>query len=711
MATQNNPERIGRYQILERVGRGGMGLLYRAIDPVLDREVAIKLMLVDFSEDPEQLRPRFYREARAAAKLQHPNIVTIFEFAEEGTTPYIVMEFLRGMSLAARMSAPVPLTLDQKLGIVAQLCDALHYAHEQGVVHRDVKPANIFILGDGSAKLLDFGVAKMTSSTLTRTGDVLGSASYMSPEQVSGSESLDGRSDVFSAGVVLYELLAGRKPFQADAPTATILKILNEDPPLLETLAPNLPPPLTAAAARALAKDPGNRFATAGELAKELRLMRRMLQASADGCADLEETRFATPAEMMDIRSTGQTPPPAGRQEPAAPAVPARAGAPSRTFVWGAAALAVVGLSAWLFFLGSGDRGATPEVASEVPAGAEASTAGPETPDASPASETAAASGAPVTGAATLTIRQMAPGTSVSMDKSLIGTVGGDGTLSYGGVRPGRRTMQFSRPGYEPVTLTRDFTAAQPLLLSPADVTWRLAPVEIEVLAESNTEVTISLGQDTVHQFTGPGRVPLAAGTYQVVARGPSGISTSETITVSAGGARAIDLRSIASGMEAFDGAGWTQKEAWFIRRGGGFVTYNRTSADARIGFTVRTDRSRNPFSSGPRLKWVVGYADARNHVLLELANDYFYRTEVVNGNRRELPRVAHKMPLGSEFLHVSVEISGRQVVHQSNAGPGWTLLDSWDTVLPAGGRFGFHLPGNETLEVTNFRYDPALTR
>src|SRR5262249_50667070 len=178
------PAQIGKYQILERVGRGGMGVLYRGVDPVLDREVAIKLMLADFADDTEQLRPRFYREAKAVAKLQHRNIVTVFEFAEEGTTPYIVMEFLRGTSLQSRLESAPPLTLDDKLDIVAQLCAGLGYAHEQGIVHRDVKPANIFLLADSTVKLLDFGIAKLTTSNLTRQGDVLGSPSYMSPEQV-----------------------------------------------------------------------------------------------------------------------------------------------------------------------------------------------------------------------------------------------------------------------------------------------------------------------------------------------------------------------------------------------------------------------------------------------------------------------------------------------------------------------------------------------
>src|SRR5262245_17289834 len=160
------PAQIGRYQVLERVGKGGMGVLYRGIDPVLDREVAIKLMLGDFSDDTEQLRPRFYREAKAIAKLQHRNIVTVFEFAEDGTTPYIVMEFLRGTSLASRLETAPPLTLDDTLDIVAQLCAGLGYAHEQGIVHRDVKPANVFLLNDGTVKLLDFGIAKLTTSNL-----------------------------------------------------------------------------------------------------------------------------------------------------------------------------------------------------------------------------------------------------------------------------------------------------------------------------------------------------------------------------------------------------------------------------------------------------------------------------------------------------------------------------------------------------------------
>jgi hypothetical protein len=300
MTVPQKLEKIGRYQVLEKVGKGGMGVLYRGFDPVLDREVAIKLMHADFSEDTEQMRPRFYREARAAAKLNHRNIVTIFEFAEESNVPYIVMEFLKGTPLGARIHAQPSLTIDDKLNVVAQLCDGLAYAHEQGVVHRDVKPDNVFLLEDGSVKLLDFGIAKLTTSTLTRQGDVLGSASYMSPEQVGGSDSVDGRADIFSTGVVLYELLSGHKPFEADSPTAVIVKILKDEPTPIETFATGLPADLVAAVMKALSKDPAERFPTADALGRELQNIRKNLKPS-QSTVPLDETRFASTMVMKQL--------------------------------------------------------------------------------------------------------------------------------------------------------------------------------------------------------------------------------------------------------------------------------------------------------------------------------------------------------------------------------------------------------------------------
>jgi serine/threonine-protein kinase len=348
------PEKIGRYQILERVGRGGMGVLYRGFDPVLDREVAVKVMLTDFSDDHEQMRPRFYREAKAAAKLQHRNIVTVFEFAEEANQPHIVMEFLKGVSLGARMTAAPPLTLEDKLDIVAQLCTGLGYAHSQGVVHRDVKPANVFILEDGTVKLLDFGIAKLTTSTLTRQGDVLGSASYMAPEQVAGSDSVDGRADVWSAGVVLFEMLAGRKPFEGESPTNVIVKILKDQPPAIDQIVPGLPKQLVAAVNRALEKDPARRITKAEELGRELQWIRKALQASSD-LAPMEDTRYASTQVLKALHNDLQKSPTGTISARTMTGMSGAAAAPARSKSWLvpaaiAAAVLVAAGAGWTFF-------------------------------------------------------------------------------------------------------------------------------------------------------------------------------------------------------------------------------------------------------------------------------------------------------------------------------------------------------------------------
>jgi len=336
------PEKIGRYQILERVGKGGMGVLFRGYDPVLDREVAVKVMLADFSDDTEQMRPRFYREAKSAAKLQHRNIVTIFEFAEENNQPHIVMEFLRGLPLSSRMEQKPDLTLDDKLDIVAQLCSGLGYAHSQGVVHRDVKPANVFLLEDGTVKLLDFGIAKLATSTLTRQGDVVGSAPYMSPEQIAGAQDLDGRSDVWSTGILLYELLSGRKPFEGDGLTTLLSGILREPPPSLDKFVSGLPQTLIDAVDKALEKDRDMRFQTAEELGRELQLIRKTHQFSPP--PPMDETRVASTNVLKALHDDRQkqsgTLANKTLQQP--PSVPAPAAGGSRT--WMIAAAAVVAL-------------------------------------------------------------------------------------------------------------------------------------------------------------------------------------------------------------------------------------------------------------------------------------------------------------------------------------------------------------------------------
>lgn len=373
MSAPGLPEKIGRYQILERVGRGGMGVLYRGFDPVLDREVAVKVMLADFSDDTEQMRPRFYREAKAAAKLQHRNIVTVFEFAEENNQPHIVMEFLRGSPLNARMTELPALTLVDKLDIVAQLCSGLGYAHSQGVVHRDVKPANVFLLADGSVKLLDFGIAKLATSTLTQQGDVLGSAPYMSPEQVSGNQKLDGRSDVWSTGVLLYELLSGRRPFEGDALTTVIVGILQKEPPSLDGLAPGLPPQLVAAVARALEKDPERRTPKAEELGRELQFIRQSLLAAGE-LPPMDATRYASTNVLKALHDDRQKQASGGVHDKTlegVAAAPAAVPAPqSKTgmIAAAAAALVVAAIGAWVMF----GRGSAPEQQAAAPVSAPA---------------------------------------------------------------------------------------------------------------------------------------------------------------------------------------------------------------------------------------------------------------------------------------------------------------------------------------------------
>ena len=266
------PEKIGRYSIVDIVGKGGMGVLYRAQDTVLERDVALKMMLVDFSHDAAT-RERFQREARAVARLQHRNVVTIHELGEVEGTPYIVMELLGGRDLDALLKSDVKLTLVQKLGIAAQLCEGLAYAHEQGIVHRDIKPGNVRVLEDGTVKILDFGIAKFAQSSVTQTGSVMGTPSYMAPEQIMG-QPVDGRSDLFSAGVLLYELLSGEKPFQGDSPTAVVYQIMNSEPVPLAT---DMPDAINQIVAKALQKSPENRYAKAKEMASDLQMVRAML--------------------------------------------------------------------------------------------------------------------------------------------------------------------------------------------------------------------------------------------------------------------------------------------------------------------------------------------------------------------------------------------------------------------------------------------------
>jgi len=252
-------EQIGKYQVLERIGRGGMGTIFKARDPMLDRLVALKVISNEV-EVTDELRARFFREAQACARLTHPNIVTLYDMGEEGGRLFIVMEMLDGEELRSLIAQRKILPLEDKIAIMMQVCDGLHYAHQKGIVHRDIKPGNIMVLRDGQVKILDFGIALMTTAEmdLTRTGLIMGTLRYVSPEQIRGRA--DHRSDMFSVGAVFYELLSFRPPFDGADPMQILDKLCSEDPLPLRELDPSIPPELVAIVDRALRKDPGERF-------------------------------------------------------------------------------------------------------------------------------------------------------------------------------------------------------------------------------------------------------------------------------------------------------------------------------------------------------------------------------------------------------------------------------------------------------------------
>jgi serine/threonine-protein kinase len=260
---------IGRYQIESELGKGAMGLVYKATDPNIGRAVALKTMRLDVHgiEQEEMLR-RFKNEARSAGVLNHPNIVTIYDAGEDQGLFYIAMEFIEGKTLAEVLQQHRVLPVDQVIAITRNICAGLDFAHGKGIVHRDIKPANIMVTPDGTAKIMDFGIAKVSGS-LTSTGQVLGTPNYMSPEQVKGRQ-LDGRSDLFSLGVMLYEMLTGEKPFLGQGVTTIIYKIVNENPIPPRDLDLTIHPGLNAVVTRTLAKDPYERYQTGAELVRDL---------------------------------------------------------------------------------------------------------------------------------------------------------------------------------------------------------------------------------------------------------------------------------------------------------------------------------------------------------------------------------------------------------------------------------------------------------
>ena len=297
---------LGRYVIESEIGRGAMGVVFKATDSVLQRTVAVKTVNVAMEKDhADKYEARFYHEARAAGALNHPNIVTVYDAGKAGDVVYMAMEYIQGVELRNLLVEGQAMGVPQAVSIAAQVAEGLAYAHQQGVVHRDIKPANIMVVAEGPVKITDFGIARMRASAdLTQTGVMLGSPKYMSPEQVIGKRA-DHRSDIFSLGVILYEMLTGAAPFSGENVTALMYQIVNFALPAPSSINRQVPEMLDFVVAKMLAKPLDERYQDARELAKDLRECERGLSAPGIGTLPGRPTGLASGPhpEMMNTQS------------------------------------------------------------------------------------------------------------------------------------------------------------------------------------------------------------------------------------------------------------------------------------------------------------------------------------------------------------------------------------------------------------------------
>jgi TonB family protein len=423
------PRRFGRYEVEREIGEGAMGRVYRCFDPLMKRVVAIKTVRKEFltRETRDEYLRRFRREAQAAGRLSHPNIVSVFDVGED----YFVMEYLEGSTLQVILRDRGQIPADEALRILTPLADALDYAHRSGIVHRDIKPGNVFVLADGRPKLMDFGVAHLESSSMTAQGHFFGSPSYMAPEQVSGGQVL-ASADLFSFGVVAYEMLTGHRPFEGASITAIMYRVVNEEPPPPRQWDFDLPPAYDDIFRRALHKSPEHRFPDASALATALE--RREFQGPRDLMAELEETLSPSEARRLAAVGTHTPVPPAlvgaletqDLQSALAAGERPRKREPRR---WVAPALAAAGAGALVLYLAQAPEPTTmfPPLPSR-PGG--------------------------------LRIETDPPGAVVSID----GKEAGLSPVALPKVRPGVHMVRVARDGFAPAGLTLEVRNGEPLL-------------------------------------------------------------------------------------------------------------------------------------------------------------------------------------------------------------------------------------------------------
>jgi len=334
-------QRIGKYTILSQIGKGGMGVVYKAFDPTIGRTLAIKTIRFDESGPPmarEEAQARFLREAHSIGGLSHPNIVTVYEAGEDQGTSFIAMEYVEGKSLEDILKSGKKFSQNEALRLIIQLADALGHAHRHGIVHRDVKPGNILIDQEGRSRLVDFGIARISASTITQFTAIMGTPYYMSPEQITGKP-VDGRADIFAAGAILYELLASEKPFPGEQISTVIYKIVHEEPLSLRSYQKDLPAGLDAIVCKALAKDPDKRYQTCDDLIADITNVLR----GASPKPPIAQGVAPALGETIRIGS-------AERPSAAPPIAAAGAAAPiasrKRGFLWAGLTAAIIGLAA-----------------------------------------------------------------------------------------------------------------------------------------------------------------------------------------------------------------------------------------------------------------------------------------------------------------------------------------------------------------------------
>jgi len=548
---------VGKYQIVEKIGVGGFGTVYKGRDPFIKRNVAIKTC----QSDEEEIKKRFFREAEFAGNLHHRNVTTIYDFGvTDDGTPYIVQEFLTGDDLDKAIKKKEPLTLARKLQILIDVCDGLGYAHTSGIIHRDIKPSNIRILEDGTVKIMDFGIAKslVSQSTLTQTGITLGTASYLAPEQIRG-EDLDPRTDIFSLGVVAYEIVTGQKPFTGDHISTVLYKIMNEMPAPPSSLDPALSRGLDAMVLKALEKDRTKRFASCAEMRAECQML---LQTVPDGPAfhmpverDMDKT-LATPSAGFQVStsvSLGVTPTARASRvldTPLGPPATARAtaggladvhlrtdgslaghqtareegGSALKVFL---AAIVLVVVAGGTWFVAQSKRSVAPVTPTPVPAPAPSTTSSePATVPPATAAPTVSAAPAPPPAAAPkaapVKVKEVATTAPVTFKSNIYAELYINGKRQSANLprattitlKPGRYSAVFDAPGFMKITKEFEVSGAGPKAMTvPGEfpgrgiVTFTVLPARAEIRLDG-----VLFGAST----GGPMKKTLRAGPHEI---------------------------------------------------------------------------------------------------------------------------------------------------------------------------------------------------